>query len=230
MRTLAIGDIHGCKMALETLLDSLELCEDDRLIFLGDYVDRGPDSRGVLEKLIELGANPRHVFLRGNHDDWMLRARGEYRWFNSWVGEGIGGRESLESYGATSINLAALSLIPAAHWDFLARTQLYFETTSAIFVHAAITSYNADLSDSHSMMWRSFWDNAPHLSGKRIVCGHTAQTSGVPGNQGFAVCIDTFCGGPGGWLSALDVGSNEVFQANQNGETRRFYLGEAANP
>ena len=74
MRTLAIGDIHGFSGALETLLGVLNP-DKDQLIFLGDYIDRGPDSRGVLERLIELSQNPNHVFLRGNHDDWMLRAR-----------------------------------------------------------------------------------------------------------------------------------------------------------
>lgn len=212
--------------ALQTLLDSLDLQPDDRLVFLGDYIDRGPGSRGVLAKLIELETQSQPVLLRGNHDDWMLRARTDYRWFKSWVSEGIGGRETLESYGAASVDLAALALIPDAHWDFLARTQLFFETDAEIFVHAAIAEYNADLSDAHSMMWRSFWDNAPHRSGKRIVCGHTAQTNGIPENQGYAVCIDTFCGGIGGWLSALDVGSNQVFQADEQGQTRRFWLHE----
>ena len=67
MRTIAIGDIHGCAVALRALLQSLDL-HGDRLIFLGDYIDRGPDSSQVIETLLGLSFNPNHVFLRGNHD------------------------------------------------------------------------------------------------------------------------------------------------------------------
>ena len=75
MRTLAIGDIHGCLTALKTLLDFVAPAADDRLIALGDYVDRGPDSRGVLDFLIALHAGGRLVALRGNHDEMMADAR-----------------------------------------------------------------------------------------------------------------------------------------------------------
>ena len=74
MRTLAIGDIHGCLTALTTLLDFVAPAADDRLVALGDYVDRGPDSRGVLDLLIALHAGGRLVALRGNHDEMMTEA------------------------------------------------------------------------------------------------------------------------------------------------------------
>ena len=74
MRTLAIGDIHGCLTALDALLARVAPRPEDRLITLGDYVDRGPDSRGVLERLIPLFDHGRLVPLRGNHDEMMVDA------------------------------------------------------------------------------------------------------------------------------------------------------------
>ena len=68
MRTLALGDIHGCLDALKLLLARIELTPDDRVIALGDYVDRGPDSRGVLDLMVKLHETGQLVALRGNHD------------------------------------------------------------------------------------------------------------------------------------------------------------------
>src|SRR5438128_6850305 len=74
-RTLAIGDIHGCLTALDTLLGFVRPTPEDRLIFLGDYIDRGPDSKGVLNRLIELKRIRRFICLRGNHEIMMLAGR-----------------------------------------------------------------------------------------------------------------------------------------------------------
>ena len=101
MRTLAIGDIHGCLTALTTLLDFVAPAADDRLIALGDYVDRGPDSRGVLDLLIALHARGRLVALRGNHDEMMLEARaGPTENHSMWLA--CGGLHTLQSYGVAS--------------------------------------------------------------------------------------------------------------------------------
>lgn len=219
MRTLAIGDIHGFPVALETLLGTLDLSQN-RLIFLGDYIDRGPDTRQVIEKLIDLSSNPNHVFLRGNHDQWLLRADTEKYWFKSWLGEGVGGKATLRSYGATTFFLkATLNIIPENHWEFLHGTRLFFETDEHIFVHASISWQPPEDNTPDELLWPEFDKLNPHPSGKRVICGHTSQHNGLPFDKGYAVCIDTFCSGTL-WLSALDVDSNEVFQANEQGETR----------
>ena len=75
MRILAIGDIHGCSRAFDTLIDAVSPEPDDQIITLGDYVDRGPDSRGVLDRLVALHDGGRLIALRGNHDAMMLEAR-----------------------------------------------------------------------------------------------------------------------------------------------------------
>lgn len=226
MRTLAIGDIHGFSGALETLLAMLKP-DEDRLVFLGDYVDRGPDSRGVLERLVALSANPNHVFLRGNHDEWMLRARDEKSWFKTWIGDGVGGKKTLRSYGAATINTAAMDLVPPTHWKFLEQSRLFFEDDFHIYVHASLSWQVPEDTDSQILLWRSIFDIPPQQNGKRVICGHTPQPSGAPLDRGHAVGIDTFCSGTR-WLSAFDVESNDVFQANGNGETRRFHLGETS--
>ena len=168
-RILAIGDVHGCSTALEALLEFVELRPDDELIFLGDYVDRGPDSRGVLERLIELKARDKTTFLRGNHDLWMERARDDDGWFGSWFGKGVGGRETLDSYGN-------FNDIPNSHWEFLDDLLGYHETDAEIFVHGAVDA-DLELFDQHqqTLLWERINDQAPHFSGKRIVCGHTSQ-------------------------------------------------------
>ena len=74
MRLLAISDIHGCSRAFDTLLDAVAPKPDDQIITLGDYVDRGPDSRGVLDRLVALHDTGRLIALRGNHDVMMLEA------------------------------------------------------------------------------------------------------------------------------------------------------------
>jgi serine/threonine protein phosphatase 1 len=224
MRNIAIGDIHGSAVALHTLLETLNVA-DDRLIFLGDYIDRGPQSQQVLATLLELSANQNHIFLRGNHDEWLLRARTEKRWFKTWLGDGVGGKETLRSYGASAFDVTALSLIPEAHFDFLESTRLFFQTDYEIFVHASISWQEPEDNDPQQLLWPFFNDIAPHPSGKRIVCGHTSQPRGLPFDKGYAVCIDTYCYG-GGWLTALIVDSNEVIQANQQGQIRQFLLGE----
>src|SRR5687768_14925169 len=72
MRTLAIGDIHGCSKALDTLLKLVNLAADDQLIALGDYINRGPDSIGVLNRLIEIHSSGRLIALCGNHEQMLL--------------------------------------------------------------------------------------------------------------------------------------------------------------
>ena len=215
-RILAIGDVHGCLKALDTLLDFVELQPADELIFLGDYIDRGPDSRGVIERVIELSAREKFVALRGNHEAWLLRAQFEPSWFDSW--QGVGGEETLISYDAFSVDD-----LPAEHLEFINSTRMFFQNESHIFVHAAISAKPPHENREEQLLWGKFNQIKPHPSGKRVICGHSAQRGGVPNNSSHAVCIDTFCYG-GGWLSALDVTSDRVWQANELGATRMLEL------
>src|SRR5947209_2745279 len=96
-RTIAIGDIHGCSVALRALLDAIDLGVDDTLVTLGDYIDRGPDSRGVLDLLIDLRMRYRLVPLLGNHEALLLAALSDRQALELWLS--CGGVETVRSYG-----------------------------------------------------------------------------------------------------------------------------------
>jgi serine/threonine protein phosphatase 1 len=216
-RHLAIGDIHGCITALSTLVDSVSLCDGDTIVALGDYVDRGPDSRAVLDFIIDLGETHQLIPLRGNHEIMMLDARDKKSWLGPWLS--YGGEATLNSYGGS------FDGVPESHIEFLTNKLVsHYECESHFFVHAFAEADVAlqDQSDA-ALYWRKYRNPQPHCSGKIMVCGHTAQQSGLPLNDGHSVCIDTWAHGEG-WLTCLDVGSGTVWQANEAGDTRTMEL------
>jgi serine/threonine protein phosphatase 1 len=218
MRYLAIGDIHGCFTALTTLAAFVPFTPDDLLITLGDYVDRGPNTFGVLDWLIARARQERLVPLRGNHEIMMLRARETEIGLATWLH--CGGNKTLASYSPFP-GEGRLADVPDEHWDFLEnRTKPWFEIDTHFFVHA--NAYpSLPLAEQPDLMlyWESFFDTPAHESGKVMVCGHTPQKSGVPFDLGHAICIDTWVYG-GGWLTCLDVATGLYWQANERGETR----------
>src|SRR2546421_216194 len=135
MRTLAIGDIHGCLRALDGLLGMLRVQPADTLVVLGDYADRGPDSRGVIERMLSLQEQCRLVCLRGNHDEMRLAARADMTALRAWLP--FGGRQTLESY-APAGSPGQFDDVPDRHWQFLEATLPYHETDTHIFVHGCL--------------------------------------------------------------------------------------------
>jgi serine/threonine protein phosphatase 1 len=224
MRTLAIGDIHGCARSLDALLSVVKPGPDDLVVTLGDYVDRGPDSRGVLDRLISLQKTGRVLPLRGNHDLMMLHAR---QWDEAtpiWLA--CGGQTTLASYGAPTLRATELRRVPQAHWDFLENTCVnWFETATHVFVHASLYP-DLPLCDQPEavLLWEKLAAPVSHVSGKVLVCGHTLQSGGVPMNWGTTVCIDTGAYVIGGWLTCLDVDEGCYWQANENGEVRAGWM------
>ena len=221
MRTLAIGDIHGCNTALVSLLGKVQPLPEDRVIFLGDYIDNGPSSRQVIETLIELQNSSSPVLLRGNHEVMILDARESFLKSDIW--QSYGGLETLFSYGA-NYRQDWVSVIPNSHWVFFEDTSRFFETDTHIFVHACLDP-DLDLEDQPDWLlyWEFFDRIQPHKSGKKIVCGHSPQGPGLIKDIGFAACIDT---GPamGGWLTCLDASSGKYWRASENGDTREGTL------
>lgn len=217
MRHLAIGDIHGCLNSLIAVTEAAVIRETDLLVTLGDYVDRGPDSRGVLEWLIAFARSGRLVAIRGNHDLMMMKAREVGSAASAWLD--AGGDAAMASYGGR------LDLVPAAHWEFLEATRLWYETDSHFFVHAnAYPDCALEDQSEYMLLWEKYDGAGPHVSGKTMVCGHTPQRSGKPRDYGHAVCVDTgAC--KGGWLTCLDVGTGRYWQANERGEVREGRLG-----
>lgn len=220
MATFAIGDIHGCWNALESLLDCVPISAEDRLILLGDYVDRGPDSARVLEWVMHRSQSGHVVALRGNHELMMQQAIERQFPLQHWLS--CGGEETLASYQAAGYGRSlSPELVPPAHHLFIKnRLRPYFETDTHIFVHACVdAAVPLDEQDEHTLYWDSFEFIAPHPSGKVVVCGHTAQKSGLPANRGHAICLDTWVYGSG-WLTCLNLETGEYWQANQKSKTR----------
>ena len=218
MRLLAIGDIHGCCSALTALWGAVKPADGDTVVFLGDYVDRGPESREVLELMAAESRKSNRVFLRGNHEVMMLDALENPFQAESW--RECGGLETLMSYGITPGKDWA-SKIPETHWRFVQATVRYHETPRHIFVHGCLEPHlNLDRQMDDVLYWQTFDQLLPHKSGKKVVCGHTTHEDGDIEDVGHGVCIDTAIA-YGGWLSCLDVESGDFWQATQKGEVRR---------
>lgn len=213
-RIIAIGDIHGCAVALSALIDAIDPRPGDTIIPLGDYVDRGIDSRGVLDQLIALEQCCVLIPILGNHDQMMLHARDGESGYQDWMR--IGGAAALDSYDSAG----SLANIPPEHFAFLTRCRPYYETETHIFLHA---NYQPDVplaeQDDHHLRWLSLRNSIPgrHMSGKIVVVGHTPQPEIL--DLGYLIDIDTGCC-RGGWLTALDPIRGQTWQFNQKGQAR----------
>ena len=216
-RTIVIGDVHGCATALRMLIEVIGPRPEDTIVTLGDYIDWGPDSRGVIEQLIGLSGRCHLVPVLGNHEEMLLAALESGSELRSWLK--FGGEETLNSYEYQGKS----DMIPMDHVRFIKGCRDYHETATHIFVHA---NYDhrlpMDRVGGTKLRWE-FIDRAevrPHFSGKTVVVGHTPQVSGEVLDLGFLLCIDTDCS-RGGWLSALDTTTGRVIQANEGAELRR---------
>lgn len=216
-RTIAIGDIHGHLAALDGLLAAIEPAPDDTLITLGDYVDRGPNSRGVIDRLIQLGRRCRLVPLLGNHDLMMIEicGDGQLDLLDDWLL--FGGAATVASYGGDPPGD-----VPSEHLDFLRGCRLFHETERHLFVHA---NYDADRplaeQSTDELLWPSLRARVPrrHISGKTAIVGHTAQKTGQVLDLGHLTCIDTYIYGDG-YLTALEVDGGRLWQVDAQGRLR----------
>ena len=220
MRYLAIGDIHGCSQALERLLAVVQPQPEDIIITLGDYLNKGPDSKGVIEKLIQLSQTHQLIPLKGNHELQLLQARSHH--FNYSVELQYLGIETLISYNSLPDGELSLSNIPDRHWEFLEHTCIdSWESERHIFVHANLDpKLPLNKQPEYHLFWEKLRQPHPHYSGKTTICGHTSQKNGQPINFGHTVCIDTWACGTG-WLTCLDVYGGHIWQTNQQGQVKQ---------
>lgn len=212
-RTIAIGDIHGCDLALETLLPALAISSADTIVVLGDVVDRGPGSRQVIEQLLRLKEECRLVLILGNHEEMLLDSLDRGVSMEAWLR--YGGAATLFSYDGDARK------IPKAHLDFLRSAVDFWETADEIFIHANLEPrVPLERQTAQWLRWTHLSGKEPaHPSGKRIVCGHTPQKTGeILTFEGWT-CIDTYACGTG-WLTALDATSGEYWQASQSRKSR----------
>lgn len=139
-RVFAVGDIHGCVEKLHALLERLPLEPEDTLVFLGDYINRGPDTRGVLDILLRIRARrPNTVFLTGNHE-FILRQyveTGDTKYLQ--LLRELGVEASLASYDDAPVHsLGDLSFMPETHRGFLHELRLFYRWKEWLFVHAGV--------------------------------------------------------------------------------------------
>lgn len=224
----AIGDIHGCDDLLAALLESIAgiARADDRaplLIFLGDYVDRGPDSRGVIERLARIRAErPDARFLCGNHEETMLRFLTDFDSGLAWTT--YGGKETMLSYGVTPprdkndldgwrmAQQALKAAIPESHMRFLWGLEDRVEVGDYLFVHAGVRpDCPLNAQTAHDLRWirEPFLSHGRRLA-KIIVHGHTPETE--PFSDERRIGVDTWAYHTG-VLTAVEL----------DGEGRRFH-------
>lgn len=225
-RTFAIGDIHGHWKHLESLLGFINYDSScDQLIFLGDYIDRGENSKKTLDFIIELNINnPKNISLMGNHEDLLYNIYLKNNRFTETTWLFIGGQQTLTSFGFSSTS--DLKQLELKYTNFLAHLKPIYidEKNKMIFAHAGINPeksiYNQDLYDiEKGPMWirATFFMNPEPAIGYKVIFGHTPTYKIESGLKNVLwkkniTGIDTgLC--YGNKLTALDVTNKEHFIA-----------------
>jgi Calcineurin-like phosphoesterase len=198
-RIAIVGDIHGDLKRLSRALDDL-LPSGRRLVFVGDYIDRGEDSFGVMRRLVALREDPAQTatFLRGNHEATLLR----------WLSTGDiapfvrhGGLATVKSY-VQDLRAGVLQdfkeTFPSDHLDFLTATRVYVETMDIFVSHAGFDPHNPDARDEESLTFGRHGSPFEYSGNARprdlVVFGHFVQRTRSPRDDGNIICLDTGCG------------------------------------
>jgi len=222
----AIGDIHGCLTPLKTIFENTNFNKDDIFVFLGDYVDRGNNSKGVIDFLIELRKNKTCYFLKGNHEILMSQARTNNNNLIKWLY--YGGSQTLDSYNIGDVP-DWINLISDEHWKFIENGLPYKELNGKIFVHSGLKpSVDLDKQTDEDLYWNIVAVPQKYSDNKIVICGHNSQPNGEIANFGHTVYIDTFAHG-GQWLTFLNVETGDVIKANNLGEIKKEKITIADN-
>lgn len=226
-RLYAIGDVHGRRDLLDAVLRRVRADlarrphDRPRVILLGDYIDRGPDSRGVIETLIELrGSELAAEFLLGNHDSYVEAYLSDPAWYDRtyhWLHSSMGGAATLASYGMVGASAqrpeatraAFEAALPAAHRAFLKGARLWIRVGGYVFVHAGIRPGIALEAQSRD---DCIWIREPFLTssedfGFKVVHGHTIVAAVEHWPNRIAIDTGVAKGGP---LSCLVLEGADV--------------------
>ena len=244
MATIAIGDVHGNLVALEDLLSKVvdEMDEDDELVFLGDYIDRGPHSRQCVDRILELQRDAPFavITLLGNHEDWMLRSLDDTR-RHSWVL----GMEAMDTISSYSTNAAAelshelrklgpmlvteqvpapyelfFSVVPEDHLKFFQALRTHYRSEHAVFSHGGLDPLAGPIEsqDAESLLWGTEDFPAAYCEDEIVVYGHwnnadlDQQGWPRPHEENDTYGIDTISHGV---LTAIRFPGAEVFQSRR---------------
>ncbi|RAP00011.1 metallophosphoesterase [Petrotoga sp. 9PW.55.5.1] len=207
-----ISDIHGMYDCLISLLENFHIKDEDKLIFLGDYVDRGPNSKKVLDFLITLSKGNKHIFIKGNHDDMMVDYFSKYGDYEHGLWFYNGAKSTINSFNGS---------VDREYLNFLEDLPLYYEekigNENYLFVHAGINPHKSvDEQDKFDLLWirEEFLEINERYSNYIIIHGHTP-TLYLTGkddvfikkdddNRIISIDIDTGCV-YGGKLTALGI-------------------------
>jgi len=219
-RLYAVGDLHGCAAELETLLQHLiskeKLKATDLVVFIGDYIDRGPDSKVVVDRLVSLKSDfPNTSFLKGNHEDMLASFLG----FGGQMGDvylANGGNETLQSYALPKYAPASafLESIPENHKEFYNALERYLVVGNFVFVHAGLDPLRAlQHQVDDDLFWiRDEFINNIHYFDKTVIFGHTPYQD-VVFHVPYKIGIDTgvvF----GNKLSCIELTEGRILQVN----------------
>ncbi|WP_315042479.1 metallophosphoesterase family protein [Faucicola mancuniensis] len=209
MRTFAFGDIHGCHDQLKTLLNAITPTPSDTLIFLGDIIDRGADSKGVLDTIRELEKVCHVIAIMGNHEQMMIESLKSRDALKFWLK--YGGDKALQSFGLTP-DFHGILNVPYDYWTWLKNLKPYHETDDFIFTHATpVAHLEMAKQTENGLRWR-FLEKSDnwHCSNKIVICGHSSQMNGKVLKRDGLICIDTYAYG-GQCLTALEIkGVNDM--------------------
>ena len=251
MATIVIGDIHGNVGALTSLLARLrsEASKDDTFVFLGDYIDRGPDSRGCVEAILRFRDDiPKVTCLQGNHEEWLLKTRADYS-RHSWL-LGMEALETVQSYSpeaATALRHAMsearlrlytdryelpyqlfFDAMPPSHRAFFSELELWSESADCLCSHAGLdpSVHGLAAQTARALVWghasfpAGYADDAPIVYGHFNYVEHVAGGWPRPKAVGNTICVNTISHGV---LSAIRMPDRQVFQSDGH-ESRSFTL------
>jgi len=171
LRILAISDIHGCLNTFKALLQQIKFTKADHLFLIGDFVDRGPDSKGVIDHIWALQAEGYQVTcLKGNHEEMFLTGLKDSQAAKRWLIHG--GSQTLDSFDTKDIQS-----VPQKYLQWMENLPLFIEHEQYIFVHGGLNFKVANpLEAKQSMLWIRNWYsdiNYDWLKDRIIVHGHT---------------------------------------------------------
>lgn len=197
-----ISDIHGCYEKLENLLNKISLQEEDEFVFLGDYIDRGPESKKVLDLLLSIKSKFKSTFLLGNHEQMFLDFLKRPKMDDLFLYNG--GYKTLENFEKINENGEGIWDVGDKYIDFLTSMKLWYETEDYFFVHAGVPDIDLEEiteKNKETLLWvRDSFLESEYMWGKTIIHGHTPiKEIDIYGEK---INIDTGCV-YGGELSCL---------------------------